>query len=626
MTTEQFSNFAQTTLNGNISAGVTSVAVISAANFPLTGQFRIAIDQEIFLVTNVAGNNFTVIPGYEGTNQASHSSGAAVAHIMTAGVISGIYNNAASFAAPRIQAFGDSRASYCGLNVNQSSSIFSNPAIQYISRSPIAWANRFLRGRLNFDLTLGYVGAFQGVSSVKVLNGGTNYTAPTVSFSGTGSGLTFGVPIVSGGVIQSVPVTSQGINFTSLPTLTVSDSTGSGALLQAIIGGTGTFGVSGETTAQCINRLRDVISSPSDIIFVCIGTNDLTNGISASASKANLQIIFDALISAGKFVIYCPDQARSYWASLSGIQITNARHQMYNVKRWAYQYAMLANGKNPGGNKRIFICDGEDFWANAADANGNPQPVMTSDGMHWSTASAQATGLRMAQGLQQLMGLGSAASIISQADGYDSTYNPDGALNFGWLMNAATIAPNAPLTGSIAGNFNAFRNSGSATGTMAASIETTRTDGLSGNRQVFTFSLGGGTTSEQFNFGITDSTIASYNINIGDTVMAECDMWLSGQTNVNTLALQINFYNSSFATLIQSMDGDLVTDKFIQSGAYMALNGDATPMTFKTPPVIIPANSNNFTCYVTIGFDGSGVAGSATATWKIANFRLRKVV
>ncbi len=132
--------------------------------------------------------------------------------------------------------------------------------------------------------------------------------------------------------------------------------------------------------------------------------------------------------------------------------------------------------------------------------------------------------------------------------------------------------------------------------------------------------------SEQFNFGITDNTIAAFNINVGDTIIAECDMWLSGQANVNQLLLQINLYNSSFATLAQATDGDTNTDAFLASGAYMALNGDATPMTFKTPPVVVPANTNNFTCYATIGFNASGGAGSATAVWKIGNFKIRKVV
>jgi len=127
------------------------------------------------------------------------------------------------------------------------------------------------------------------------------------------------------------------------------------------------------------------------------------------------------------------------------------------------------------------------------------------------------------------------------------------------------------------------------------------------------------------NFGITNSTLSSYNISVGDTVVVECDMWLSGQANVNRLLLQLNITQSG-TTVMQGMDGDLVTDKFIVSGAYMGLNGDSTPMTFKTSPIVIPSGATNFTCYATIGFDASGGAGSATATWKIGNFKIRKVV
>ena len=629
MAYEKFANLAQTTLASGITAGATSLTVLSGSGFPSIPQFRIVIDSEVFLVTALSGNIFTVIPGYEGTAQAYHSPGAAVAHIMTAGVMTQLYNTAFNFPSVRIQAFGDSRASYCGLSVNASNAGFVSPALRYPGNSPLAWANRFLRARLNLDLTLGYQGQFQAVSSIKVVSGGSNYTAPSVSFSGgSGTGLTFGTPVVSGGIIQTVAVTSQGSGFTSLPVLTITDATGSGANLQAVVGGTGTFGVAGETSTQCVNRLSDIVSAAVDMVFVSVGTNDLTNGISAAVTKANLQTVFDTLIQAGKFVIFCPDQARSWWSTLGSTAITNARRQMYHVKRWAYQYAALVNSKNTNGNRRILVCDLEDFWVDATSSTGDPKSNMTSDGLHWSQASAQCAGLRLARQLQPLLGLDALAppcAIISQADTYDATYNPDGTLNFNWLMNGTPASPTAPLTGSIAGNFNAFRASGSATGTMVASIETTRTDGLSGNRQVFSFSLGGGTSGEQFSFGITSSLISAYSINAGDTIIAECEIWLSGQANVNQLLLQLNF-TASGNVIMQGSDGDTTKSTLPGSTAYMALNGDATPMTFRTPVVTVPASATNLTCYAIIGFDASGAAGSATAIWKMTNLKLRKVV
>jgi hypothetical protein len=94
--TEQFTNGAQTTLNGAINNSVGSLTVTSAAGFPTSGDFRIIIaaeggnKDEILLVTGVSGTTFTVTRAYEaiadGTQVAqSHSNGATLAHVLTAG-------------------------------------------------------------------------------------------------------------------------------------------------------------------------------------------------------------------------------------------------------------------------------------------------------------------------------------------------------------------------------------------------------------------------------------------------------------------------------------------------------------------------------------------------------------
>jgi hypothetical protein len=85
MAVELFSNSAQTTLNGNINSGVTSLAVVSATAFPSTGNFRILIDSELMLVTGVSGATFTVTRAIEGTSAASHNSGSTVTEVLTNG-------------------------------------------------------------------------------------------------------------------------------------------------------------------------------------------------------------------------------------------------------------------------------------------------------------------------------------------------------------------------------------------------------------------------------------------------------------------------------------------------------------------------------------------------------------
>lgn len=84
---EQFSNNASTTLNGAITSGATSLIVTSATGFPSTGNFRILIESEIMLVTNVAGTNFTVTRGIEGTTAVGHANGVSVFQTLTSGAL-----------------------------------------------------------------------------------------------------------------------------------------------------------------------------------------------------------------------------------------------------------------------------------------------------------------------------------------------------------------------------------------------------------------------------------------------------------------------------------------------------------------------------------------------------------
>ncbi len=86
---EQFKNNAATTLNNggsiNNSSDPVNFTVTSAADFPTTGNFRVLIENEIMLVTSVAGNVFTASRAQEGTTIATHADGLAVTHLLTKG-------------------------------------------------------------------------------------------------------------------------------------------------------------------------------------------------------------------------------------------------------------------------------------------------------------------------------------------------------------------------------------------------------------------------------------------------------------------------------------------------------------------------------------------------------------
>lgn len=77
------------TVSGTISlaAGMTAVqttATVSDASTLPAVDFTVLVDDEVMLVTGVAGNVLTVRRGFDGTTPAVHSSGAAVRHVVVA--------------------------------------------------------------------------------------------------------------------------------------------------------------------------------------------------------------------------------------------------------------------------------------------------------------------------------------------------------------------------------------------------------------------------------------------------------------------------------------------------------------------------------------------------------------
>ena len=84
---EKFGRGAITTLASGITNSSSTLSVDSASGFPTSGNFRIRIDSELIMVTAVSGTTFTITRGIEGTTAASHSGGAEVAQILTAGGI-----------------------------------------------------------------------------------------------------------------------------------------------------------------------------------------------------------------------------------------------------------------------------------------------------------------------------------------------------------------------------------------------------------------------------------------------------------------------------------------------------------------------------------------------------------
>lgn len=79
-------------LSGAINDSVTSVSVTSASGLPAEGDFYLAVDEEIILVTHVSGTTLTVIRGQEDTTATSHSASAGITGVTTAGYFEKLAN------------------------------------------------------------------------------------------------------------------------------------------------------------------------------------------------------------------------------------------------------------------------------------------------------------------------------------------------------------------------------------------------------------------------------------------------------------------------------------------------------------------------------------------------------
>ena len=84
---ERLVNDASTTINGAVTATATSIVVTDGSVFPSTGDYRLLIDSEVVLVTARSTNTLTVERGADGTSNTTHSDGATISAVLTAGAI-----------------------------------------------------------------------------------------------------------------------------------------------------------------------------------------------------------------------------------------------------------------------------------------------------------------------------------------------------------------------------------------------------------------------------------------------------------------------------------------------------------------------------------------------------------
>jgi acyl-coenzyme A thioesterase PaaI-like protein len=199
----------------------------------------------------------------------------------------------------------DGSAQYVNVDTNTQGNLaaantFSNANVQIAQ-----WKNDRI---LIIDPNNGYktwdgtnLNSIGSVGLVTINNGGANYVAPTVTFDPPGEpgGVTAtGEAILVGNSVAQIIVTEAGYGYTSAPTITITDSTGSGANVTCVLfnqNGTSIATFSGRTW---ISDARTVYYSAADTF------NDFTSVSSGflTITDSTLRTDISGLVSANNFL------------------------------------------------------------------------------------------------------------------------------------------------------------------------------------------------------------------------------------------------------------------------------------------------------------------------------------
>ena len=130
------------------------------------------------------------------------------------------------------------------------------------------------RGDTTFTSFYGHPGAIGTVAYVTVNSGGSGYSSPVVS-DGVGGSYT---AYVVGGVITVIEVNSSAIGLSVAPSLTITDSSGTGASATAVLGSSSApdaAQILGNTTASQtaiqVTIGQEAAFSPGDLVYIRLG-------------------------------------------------------------------------------------------------------------------------------------------------------------------------------------------------------------------------------------------------------------------------------------------------------------------------------------------------------------------
>lgn len=519
----------------------------------------------------------------------------------------------------------------------------------------LTWAEDYSGGALVYDQINAPPGTAGTIIDLKVVpdangnpQGGSNYTSPTISIPfATGFAAT---AILSGGHIIGATVTNPGAVPSSSVTssgITITDSTGSGAVLTPVLGGKGTFCAGGTKLPELRARLPDIITGKygpqPDILVVFGGHNDMSDIVTGTVSVRTMlthaMAIIKSATNAGMIVAWMIETPTDNNA-LSGYtsaQQNQFRQQMDQYNTGLRLMSQLDPTLNPSKTKFILI-DGSKYLVDgsALSNGGQSAPYRLQDGLHLSQWGGMILGRMLERSLRPYYNTAVARSYSPLQ--FDAAHNPGASLIPLWSLTDGTNSVSG-ITGTLPHNWTLFRGSG--TGTLSGTVAITNTTASTPNpidgtvipslNLAFTATNNGANTDYlQLELSIHPGA----NIVAGDMIQASCDASWSGLQNIIQLGMKLD------DTVLVSQYQPLTFTYFPPASDTFAGSVPATdavqPFRLITPLMPLTAASvtaNSLSVSIIVGYDAStappssgfGVAAGAVVNLTLRNCQINKV-
>ena len=506
----------------------------------------------------------------------------------------------------------------------------------------LGWLTAFSGGGFQYVASMGYTGSYGSLGRVVVLTSGL--CTPSTSLTFQPSAPTGGAPLNTAGtfIINTdangfatvgtvINLATPGSGYVTGPTYTVS---GGSCTTQPTLGYISTgwlgFGVPGDNTQGMIDRVtRDLCPAQPDIVINSFGVNDISQGVAEATITANIAQIVALEQACNIKVVLESIQART-----NGVGGWTATMDKIRLMVNNYEQSLCARARLTSLTPNVVCVNSDKYWVDATNANGDALGDKTIDGLHPSVGGAEYRALVIWDAIKQWVGQ-SQSIPNSQNDAYDATNNPAGNLlgSTVGLFNGTGGTCTGTCSGTLAASW-VVDSSGTGTIAAAASIESTRTDGKPGQRQVLAVTDTAGGVGDRVRLS---TPLGTSNVTLGtDKIQAQIFLDLSNLSNVEWVGcdlLESNPTNNQIALGVAtgSVTGYTINATMIPSATLAKIQEAKSLPDFgttaagsytlqcTTPPITTQAASTGYTLYVYIVG-----AGTWSATVKASNARIWK--